>query len=342
MQFAPEECHRLNYDKVLPSLTYALDQDFVKWQATASDKLAELLGGFPEIVPLNVRVEWEKDNELYREIRFVFTSEEGADVPCHLLIPKEGEMPFPLVICLQGHSTGMHVSLGKAKYPGDEEDIAGDRDFAVQAIKQGYAALALEQRCFGERRDQRPEEYQSVTRNHGCHHGSVTALLLGRTMIGERVWDVSRAIDAVAEFPQVDTQRIGCMGNSGGGTITFYSACMDSRIKIAMPSCSFCTYKDSISSIDHCVDNYIPGVLKYFEMGDLAGLIAPRSLVVVAGKDDPVFPIAGVDKAFSVAKNLYRIAGVEDKITLVVGDGGHRFYAQEAWSIFRNLSGWFE
>ena len=74
-------------------------------------------------MPLNVRVEWEEDRDFYREIRFLFTAEEGADVPCHLLVPKSGEGPYPVVICLQGHSTGMHISLGRPKYPGDEESM---------------------------------------------------------------------------------------------------------------------------------------------------------------------------------------------------------------------------
>ncbi|HQD40961.1 MAG TPA: alpha/beta hydrolase family protein, partial [Bacillota bacterium] len=288
------------------------------------------------VVRFTVQVDWEEDRDFYREIRFLFAAEEGADVPCHLLIPQRGEGPHPVVICLQGHTSGMHISFGSPKYPGDEDSIAGGRDFALQAVKQGYAALALEQRCFGERRDQR----KGATKQFSCHHGSLTALLLGRTMVGERVWDVSRAIDALAEFPQVDRERIGCMGNSGGGTITFYAACVDERIKIAMSSCSFCTYRHGRCAVDHCICGYLPGVLKYFEMGDLAGLIAPRAFIVVAGEKDHLSPIAGVREAFAAAEALYKAAGAEDKIKLVIGSGGHRFYPQEAWPVFRQLSGW--
>lgn len=338
--FAPEDCHKVGFARKNPSLAYVPGEDFALWQGKAKERLRELLGDEPPLVPLNVRVEWEEDRGDYREIRFIFTAEEGADVPCHLLLPKADKGPYPVVICLQGHSTGMHISLANPKYPGDEKSIAGDRDFAVQAVREGYAALALEQRCFGERMDQRPEQVKGVTKTRRCFHGSLNALLLGRTMVGERVWDVSRAIDALAEFPEVDLERVGCMGNSGGGTITYYAACMDQRIKIAMPSCSFCTYEDSIGSVDHCEDQYIPRVLKYFEMGDLAGLIAPRSLVVVTGREDPIFPIDGVEEAFSTAEGLYRAAGSEGQIRLVVGPGGHRFYAQEAWPVFRELSGW--
>ena len=171
----------------------------------------------------------------------------------------------------------MHVSLGKG-------DCSGDRDFALQAVRQGYAALALEQRCFGERADRRPKNLRHYIGT--CQHASLTALLLGRTMAGERVWDVRRAIDALAEFPEVDMTRIACMGNWGGGLISYYAACVDKRIKMVMPSCSICTYRDSIGSIDHCADNYLPGALQWFDMPDLAALIAPRPLLIVAGKSD--------------------------------------------------------
>lgn len=317
-----------------PKLAFGAERDFTKWCVEVNAKLRELVGDMPERVPLNVRREYEKDGDGFREIRFVFTSEPASDVPCHLLIPTGATKPVPVVICLQGHSTGMHISLGRPKYDGDEASIAGGRDFGIQAVKQGYAALVMEQRCFGERKDAREGG------KHDCKHASMTALLLGRTMIGERVWDVSRAIDALSEFEQIDTSRIACMGNSGGGTITYYAACLEDRISVAMPSCAFCTYRDSIAEIDHCPDNYIPNARRYFEMADLAALIAPRPLIVVAGKDDKIFPIDGVREAFETVKAIYATAGAPGNCRLVVGNEGHRFYPNEAWPVFAELSGW--
>jgi hypothetical protein len=75
-------------------------------------------------------------------------------------------------------------------------------------------------------------------------------------------------------------------------------------------------------------------------MGDLAGLIAPRPLVVVAGRDDDIFPIGAVEETFETIGRIYRAAGVPDRCRLVVGEGGHRFYADQAWPVFRELSGW--
>jgi dienelactone hydrolase len=336
--FAPEAVHGpLMAHAALP-LAFSHHRDaFPAWRARLGEIYTELLGLMPELVAPNVRIEFEKAQDGFREIRFLFTAEEGADVPCHLLLPP-GDGPFPVVICLQGHSTGMHISLGRPKYPGDEETIAGGRDFALQAVREGYAALALEQRCFGERGDARPEAVRHLQST--CHHASMTALLLGRTMIGERVWDISRAIDALAAFPTLDLSRIGCMGNSGGGTSTFFAACADPRISVAMPSCYVCTFRDSLGSIDHCQDNYLPGVLRYCEMGDLAGLIAPRPLIVVAGREDPIFPFSAVQETFQTIQDIYAAAGVPDRCRLVVGEGGHRFYPEEAWPVFRESAGW--
>jgi len=336
--FAPESCHAPLLQNAPRALRFREGADFNTWRGQMRDKLTELLGLPFERVPLEVRIESETQRDGYIDKRFVFTSEANADVPCHLLVPDTGHDSYPVVICLQGHTTGMHISLGQPKSESDAVAIAGGRDFGLQAVREGYAALVLEQRCFGERADSRPKEIRGV--GHGCHHPSMAALLLGRTMIGERVWDVSRAIDALSEFPEIDTTRIACMGNSGGGTITFFAACMDERIAVAMPSCYVCTFRDSIGSIDHCTDNYIPGILRHFEMGDLAGLIAPRPLVVVAGQHDKIFPIDAVVETFELISEIYAAAGVPDECQLVVGEAGHQFYPEQAWPVFRGLSGW--
>jgi dienelactone hydrolase len=168
----------------------------------------------------------------------------------------------------------------------------------------------------------------------------MNALMVGRTMIGERVWDVSRAIDLALTYPEIDGERILCTGNSGGGTTTYYAAAMDERIKVAMPSCAVCTFKSSICNIYHCVCNYIPRISKYMEMGDVAAAIAPRKLIVINGKLDNIFPQAGVEECFDTIKAIYTAAGVPDHCALATGEGGHRYYAAEAWGAFDAMSDW--
>ena len=121
-------------------------------------------------------------------------------VPCYLLIPDNGKKKYPVVITLQGHSTGFHNSINVAKYPGDEEDLPRVA-FAIQAVENGYAALAIEQRAMGETKPQKEK------RNWGkmCSFTAQVAFSLGRTLIGERVWDVSKAIDV---YHRVEKQII--------------------------------------------------------------------------------------------------------------------------------------
>ncbi|HEX4215418.1 MAG TPA: alpha/beta hydrolase family protein, partial [Candidatus Dormibacteraeota bacterium] len=317
-------------------LAFSAQRDLASWRHQLQDRLSTLVGDMPQRVDPAPRWGDPVAHEGFSERRLVFSSEPGVDVPCTLLVPHGGEGPFPLMICLQGHSSGMHISLGRAQHPGDERALSGDRDYALQAVARGFAALAVEQRCLGERLDRRPEVAHHF--DHTCVHASMVSLLLGRTMIGERVWDISRAIDVVSGLDAVATTRIACMGNSGGGTVTYYAACLEPRIAAVMPSCSVCTYRSSIGSIDHCPDNYVPGALRHFDMGDLAGLIAPRPLVVVAGRDDPIFPLSGVEEAMETIRRIYSAHGAPGGCELVVGEGGHRFYAQ-AWDTFLSITG---
>ena len=333
MKLNPQTKHIEMLKNLHPRFRYAAGSDFAAWQKSARARLNELLGLPLETCAPDVRIEWQKDMGNYTETRFLFASEPGVDVLCHLLLPKSEEK-VPLVICLQGHSKGMHISLGRPKFPGDEESIAGgDRDFARQIIARGQAALAIEQRCFGER--------GGTPEGPACYQTAVQALLLGRTLLGERCWDVSRAIDVIeTDFPMIDTAKIAVMGNSGGGTASIYAAALDERIAAALPSCAFCGYLPSIGAQYHCSCNYVPGIARDFDMGDLAGLIAPRPMVIVNGLQDKIFPVDSAREQFVIAQQLYTAAGATDLLRHVIGPEGHRFYADAAWPVFDEITGW--
>lgn len=310
---------------ITPSLRLTAGEDFAAWQKRARARLSALLGmdKFEKCAP-QLSVEWTKEHGYGHEIRITFCPEQGYRTVAHILRPKGGGKR-PAVICLQGHSKGMHISLGTPKYPGDEASIAGGRDFALQAVKEGYVAVALEQRNFG--------ECGGTEKGPDCFEASMSALLCGRTTIGERVWDISRLIDVLlqdfAEY--VDAARIVCTGNSGGGTAAFYAACMEERIAAALPSCAVCTYGDSIAAMRHCACNFVPNIALEFDMGDLCGLIAPRPLMIMAGKDDPIFPLPGVRRTFAICRTMYEAAGTPQGCSLLVGDAGHQYYPALAW-----------
>lgn len=308
----------------VPSMAYDGGDPEV-WKAKARAKLSDLLGmgKFQKVDP-KLDIEYETQLEKAKEIRFTFQSEEGYRVPCHLLLPNGVENP-PVMICLQGHSTGMHISLGRAKYEGDEESInGGDRDFCVRAVAEGFAAIALEQRTMGESRNEK---------SSGCANSTMTNLLMGRTTIGERVWDVSRLIDVLEESfaDVVDTSCITLMGNSGGGTATGYTAALEDRLVLAMPSCAMCAFTESIGAMHHCVCNYVPRIAEYFDMGEIVGMAYPKYFVQVSGALDNGFLIKGSRKVYGDGKKIYDAAGLADRCVLVVGEEGHRFYADLAW-----------
>jgi hypothetical protein len=163
----------------------------------------------------------------------------------------------------------------------------------------------------------------------------MTALLMGRTTIGERVWDVSRLIDVIeSEFSdQIDIKNICCMGNSGGGTATVYTTALEDRIVLAMVSCAMCTFKDSIGAMTHCSCNYVPTIAEYFDMNDLMAMACPKYFIQVSGIDDRIFPLFGAEVVFEKGKQAYDALDKGHRCTLVKGNGGHRFYADDAWPI---------
>jgi len=160
-------------------------------------------------------------------------------------------------------------------------------------------------------------------------------LLLGRTPIGERVWDMSRLLDWALENLAVDEKRIAITGNSGGGTVSLYAAACETRISLAMPGSYFNTFAGSIGSIHHCDCNYVPGILQLGEMYDVAGLIAPRPFCAIAGQEDPIFPIAEAQLAYEKLQQVYQVTGNPDDCQLYIGKGGHRYYKDGAWPFVR-------
>ena len=301
------------------------------WQRNLRTKLVELLGDFPsEKCELLPRVMETKEFSTYTRETVLFQSRPNMTVFGYLLLPKDFEAPGPVILCLHGHGRGVDDIVG-IQEDGTMRTEYGEyqNDFALQCVDRGYAALAIEQFGFGHRRDE--AACQRGAGNSSCLPASGAAFLLGETMIGWRVYDAMRSLDYLSTRPEIDMNRIGVMGISGGGTTTFYSAAIDERFKVAVVSGYFNTFRDSILSINHCIDNYIPGVLKYAEMYDIAGLIAPRAMFVESGTEDTIFPIDATRFAFDQAREIFRIFGVEDQLGLEVFEAAHSFHGVGAF-----------
>ena len=205
----------------------------------------------------------------------------------------------------------------------------GERDIAVQAVEQGYLVIAPTTRAFGETRAAADKAKNATS---SCRLQLMHDLLVGRTPISDRVWDMSRLIDWAIAHQGVDAARIAITGNSGGGTVSLFAAACDTRISVSVPGSYFNTFAASLGSIPHCDCNYVPGILRLGEMQDVAGLIAPRHFLAVTGRDDPIFPIAHTEAAFAQLAKVYQALAVRERCELYVGDGGHRYYKERVWS----------
>ena len=336
MKIVGDSCHLSLMNKITPKLSFDENKNYDSWKLSIKEKLWELLGMdsiAANACEANFQIEEDVMMEDYRRIRFVFESEIDSFVPCYLLIPNTGKTKYPVAITLQGHSTGFHNSIGVPQSDHDKEYIETRGDFGVQSVKNGYATLCIEQRAMGERKTSR-DKFESRM----CTFPTMTALMLGRTTLGERIWDVQRAIDVLYNFEILDLDKILITGNSGGGTMSYYASCLEDRIKISAPSCAFCSYETSIMSISHCPCNYIPSAYNWFEMQDLACLIAPKKLLIFAGKEDTIFPIDGVKKGFETVQKIYEKAGVKDDCKLVVTEKGHWWCKDLVWQEINKLT----
>jgi dienelactone hydrolase len=322
------------------SYTRALQSgDWKTWQSEWHARLEELLG-LPHIravaanAPLAARSTQLEEFEDYTREKLFVTTEPGIEIPCYLLLPKVRNGSLPLVLTPHGHGKfGKETYVGN--YSGEEdktEAVEGERDIALQAVAAGYAVIAPDVRAFNEM--SRAEDFPQL--NNSCAELQRVALMYGRTLIGERVHDMGRLIDYAATRPEIDTSRIAITGNSGGGTVSLFTAAIDPRITVAVPGSYFCTFFGSIVSLHHCPCNIVPGILQSGELYDVVGLIAPRPSLFVNGKEDPIFPIEHTRAAFAHVREIYKSMSQAEKCELYEGDGGHRYYKERVWSFVRS------
>jgi dienelactone hydrolase len=299
-----------------------------EWQKTLRAKLTELVGGFPsERVPLRPVTLDTRTFPKYTREKIVFDSRPGVSVLAYLLRPLTAQTPAATVICIPGHGRGVDDIVGIDDQGRERTDKAGyQHDFALQVAEAGMAAVAIEPMAFGCRRD--PINARQGLSRKGCEPAAGGALLLGETMIGWRVWDVLRTLDYIASRPELDSNRVGCMGISGGGTVTLFSAALEPRIRAAMVSGYLNTFRDSVGSLPHCIDNYVPGILNWAEMHDIAGLVAPRALFVESGEKDNIFPIAASIESFKQVREIYGVFQATDRVEQEVFPDEHSFWGK--------------
>ena len=309
------------------------------WQKQLRAKISELLGGMPEQrSPLRPITLETREFPTYHREQLIFDSREGMSVLAYILTPKNARNPAPAVICVPGHGRGVDDIVGIDDKGRARTDKSGyQHDFALQIVEAGMAAVAIEPAGFGCRRD--PANIKRGLGRSSCQPVAGTALLVGQTLLGWRVYDVMRTIDLIETRKTLDASRIGCVGISGGGTCTLFSAALEPRIKAAMVSGYLNTFRDSIGSISHCMDNYVPGIMNWAEMYDVAGLIAPRPLVIESGTKDDIFPVEASVKSYNEVSAIYKVFGAGGRVEHEVFNEAHSFWGKKGVPFLsRNLT----
>ncbi|HEV7994149.1 MAG TPA: alpha/beta hydrolase family protein [Gemmatimonadaceae bacterium] len=326
------------YDAITPSSAFTATSasSAKRWQQRARRKLIDRLGGFPSTrAPLNAEVLESRDFGTYTREKIAFDTRSNLSALGYLLLPKAPARPLPAVVCFSGHGKGLPdiLGLGDDGDPRAARNVGYAKEYALQCVEHGYATFAVEQLAFGTRRDDAAR--RSGPGTESCRPAACAALLFGQTMAGWRVWDAMRAIDYLGTRSEVDSRRIATLGASGGGTTSLLTAAVDERVRVAVVSAYFNTLRDSIVSISHCPDNYVPGMLQDMEMYDLSGLVAPRGLFVESGRRDPIFPFAGFEKAVGKATEIYRTFGVPDRLGHAVHEGAHEVHLVGAFDFMK-------
>lgn len=318
------------YHNLKPSLAFNAEtrDEWLSWRRALSAKLIELLGEWPAPCTLDARTVERVEEETYFREKVFYQSEPGVYVPTYVLVPKDlkpGERR-PAVVALHGHGSGKDSVVGLIP------DANPHNRYAARFAEHGYVVIAPDARGFGER----SEDFRKYAPRDGCNIAFMQAILMGVNLITLNISDDMRAVDYLAARPEVDPNRIGCIGLSFGGTRSMYLAALDDRIKVALISCYLTTFKAyALDKGNFCGSQFVPHLLKYADVADVTALIAPRPLLIENGISDRGFPVEASREAYSVLQRAYAAAGVPDHLARDEFEGGHEFSGRLAFDWFK-------
>ncbi|MCG7310391.1 dienelactone hydrolase family protein [Brachybacterium sp. ACRRE] len=259
---------------------------------------------------------------------------EGRDpFPALLKRPAPGRASGAAVVLVPGHGAGMRALVGD----GDAYHGA----IARRLVDRGVAVLVPEMISFGQRRTPpAPGAAPYGPAESSCAVDAARYLLHGSPVLGARVADASAAVSALRSRADVDAERVGVVGGSGGGAVALLLAALDTRLRAALVANFFSSFAASIAARPHCPCNVVPGLLPAFEMAEIAALVAPRSLVLEAGEADPLFPIAAARASFArLEADREGARDVGRGARLVVTDAGHRLVGEESVDLLMDALG---
>jgi cephalosporin-C deacetylase-like acetyl esterase len=273
----------------------------------------ELIGGLPkERTPLNARLVGSLEEDGFEVQRVIYDSLPGFHVTANLYLPKVGHPPFPAVLYTPGH-----YPVGKVEA----------WNLAADMARNGIAVLAYDPIGEGERLQYfDPGTNKSrAGQPTGEHSEASTQIALTGDHISRYfLWDAVRGLDYLARRQDIDANRIGAFGCSGGGTVTAYLAVLDPRVKAVGVACYITSYSALLGTIGpQEAEQSIPGFIEDgFDFPDWIEAAAPTPYAVISTTED-MFPFEGARKSFDEAKRIYGIYGAADNLRWIVGPGRH-------------------
>lgn len=276
-------------------------------------------------VPLDVQVvETETLPNLTRK-KITYAATKDYRVPAYLLIPHGLKNRAPAMLCLHGTSgsRGRTAGLG-ADYP----------RYTLELAERGYVTIAPDYTLLGEN--------QTDPTAAGFASG---------TMMG--IWSHMRAVDLLQSLPEVDPERIGCVGVSLGGHNSLFAGVFDPRLKVIVSSSGFDSFSDYMGGnlSGWCQPRYMMRIQDVygkdpkkmpFDFPEVLAALAPRHLYVHAPLDDSNFRVESVKRCVAAAATIYNLLGVADRIVTVYPPGGHGFPVEAREDAYRFIDGVFK
>ena len=275
------------------------------------EQLFEMLGlhPLPERTPLQATITGsvEKDGVIAERIHF--QSRPGLYVTANLYRPVRQESPLPAVLYVCGHGRVKRdgISLGnKTHY----------QHHGAWFARNGYVCLTIDTIQLGE--------------IEGIHHGTYREKMWwwnnrGYTPAGVEAWNCVRALDYLQSRDEVDGDRLGVTGRSGGGAYSWWIAAIDERVKVAVPVAGITSLRNHV--VDGCVEGhcdcmYMVNTFRW-DYPMVAALIAPRPLLISNSDKDRIFPLDGVVDVYTRTKKIYELYDAADKLGLHITEGPH-------------------
>ena len=302
-------------------------------QAYIRERIIQMLGGLPERTPLNARTVASLEREDYKIEKVIFESQPRFYVTANLYVPKQGKGPFPAILFPLGHEQGAKAHTAW-------------QQVLVSLARRGFVGLAWDTIGQGERIQLYDLDFGTSKVIHSTTEHTlmgIQCLLIGDTLARYTIWDGLRALDYLVSRPEVDATRIGCTGNSGGGTHTAYLSALEDRIKVAAPSCYLTSWRRLLETIgpqdaEQCFPFWLQNGLDH---SDFVCAFAPKPYLVLSAIRD-FFSISGARETYTEAKQLYGLLGAQERLQMVEADDGHGYTKPRRLAAYRWFSRWLK